>query len=147
MKLIRVKKVDKVVETDRLVAGACIVLMLVIMMVLATTCQAKEKESFYQEQWCNKRGGHLEYKLHDGTRVDCVWPIAGKGFAVEFDFAPKWAEAIGQSLHYARMTGLDAAIVLIMLDDKDKKYFQRAYWNIKHYDLPIALWVMWDKEE
>ena len=43
----------------------------------------------------------------------------------EVDFAGKWAEAIGQSLHYSRMTGKRAGILLIMLAPKDQKYLER----------------------
>ena len=38
--------------------------------------------------------------------------------AVEFDFANKWAESIGQALHYQYMTGKKAMVVLILEDPK-----------------------------
>lgn len=52
----------------------------------------------------------MEYKLEDNTRVDCLTP----DYAVEFDFASKWAESIGQSLYYAQKTKRKPAVVLIM---------------------------------
>lgn len=39
--------------------------------------------------------------------------------------APKWAEALGQSLHYARMTGRTPAIFLILENDSDMRYVER----------------------
>lgn len=80
------------------------------------------KEAVYQQAWCDKRGGTTEYKLSDKTRVDCLT----EKYAVEVDFAPKWAECIGQALYYGKMTGKQPACVLIMeRGEKDLKYLQR----------------------
>ena len=68
-------------------------------------CSAKKPESYYQQKWCATHQGTPEFRLPDRTRVDCLL----ESHAVEVDFAPKWAEAIGQSLHYSRMTGKRAA--------------------------------------
>lgn len=91
-------------------------------------------EKFYQKNWCKENHGIMEYKLIDDTRVDCLT----KDYAVEFDFATKWAEAIGQSLHYSRMTGKKAGINLIIEDKNDFKYYHRIEPLCKQYD--IALW-------
>lgn len=80
-------------------------------------------ESRYQEAWCNRAGGVMEYRLDDGTRVDCM---AGE-YAVEVDFAPKFYEAIGQSLFYALKTGRQAGIVIILENGTDGKYMDRLY--------------------
>ena len=90
-------------------------------------------ERYYQEQHC---AGVTEYRLPDRTRVDCLL----EDYAVEYDFANKWAEAIGQSLHYARLTHRKAGIVLIMESSKDAKYYRRLMDNIAFYDLPITVW-------
>ena len=82
--------------------------------------QHLEKE--YQRHWCNSRGGQLEYKLPDETRVDCLLP----DMAVEFDFANKWAECIGQALYYGQITNRTPACVLIMENpQKDIRYLDR----------------------
>jgi len=78
-------------------------------------------ESFYQNQWCNRWHGKAEFELKSHCRVDCLT----KNYAVEFDFAPKWAEAIGQSLYYAKMTGKKPAIILILESKKDWAYYNR----------------------
>ena len=54
-------------------------------------------ESSYQHAYCSACNGIEEYKLPDYTRVDCLTDT----HAIEFDFANKWAESIGQALHYA----------------------------------------------
>ena len=47
-------------------------------------------------------------------------------YAVEFDFAPKWHECIGQALNYAEKTGKQATCVLIMeRGERDLKYLKR----------------------
>jgi len=71
-------------------------------------------EKFYQKIFCNKMGGVLEYKLNDGSRIDCLT----KTYAIEVDFASKWAESIGQSLYYSLMSDKKAAVLLIM----ERKY-------------------------
>ncbi len=93
-------------------------------------------EKYYQNEWCSKWGGRAEYLLADKTRVDCLT----RTYAVEFDFAPKWAEAVGQSLYYSKMTGKQAAIVLILEKESDFKYFARA--KLLSEDNNIQLWYM-----
>lgn len=53
----------------------------------------KHSESSYQHAWCFAHGGIEEYENDDFTRVDCLT----KKYAVEFDFANKWSESIGQA--------------------------------------------------
>lgn len=74
--------------------------------------------------------------LPDRTRCDCLTST----YAVEFDFGNKWAEAIGQALHYAIQTGKKAGIVLILEKEKDRKYWIRLNTIIQYYDLPIDTW-------
>ena len=91
-------------------------------------------EKYYQNEWCTKWGGIQEYILYDKTRVDCLT----KTYAVEFDFASKWAEAIGQSLYYSKITGKKPAIILILEKDEDTKYYNRA--KLLAEDNNITLW-------
>ena len=92
-------------------------------------------ERWYQERSCD---GIVEYRLSDKTRVDCLT----KTHAIEHDFAAKWAEAIGQALHYGSMTGRKCGIILIKESQKDDKYITRAQNIIEFYGLPIDLWVL-----
>lgn len=57
-------------------------------------------EKDYQNYWCSANNGKTEVILNDKARVDCLT----LNYAVEVDFAPKWAESIGQSLYYASVT-------------------------------------------
>lgn len=85
------------------------------------------QEKVYQAQWCKAKGGIMEYKLDDTTRVDCLLPT----MAVEFDFAQKWAECIGQALYYGQKTKRTPACVLIMENpEKDQKYLRRLRYTV-----------------
>lgn len=81
-----------------------------------------QSESYYQNQWCTSDFGRKEAVLWDMTRVDCL----AKDYAIEFDFAKKWAESIGQSLYYAKLTGKKPAIALILTSPTDYKYVKRV---------------------
>ena len=94
-----------------------------------------KKEKDYVKEYCH---GNIEYKLPDMTRVDCVQD----GYAIEFDWGKKWAESIGQSLYYAKATGLKPAVAIIMKSPNDERYIERiqrvdkdiTIFRIKAYD-------------
>lgn len=84
--------------------------------VFSSSVIAKEPESYYRDVWCYGQSGQPEVVLEDRTRVDCLT----EEFAVEADFASKWAESIGQSLYYANMTGRKPAVLLIVGPDHSR---------------------------
>ena len=98
------------------------------------TMRPEQVESYYVNQWCTSDFGRKEAVLWDMTRVDCL----AKDFAIEFDFARKWAEAIGQSLYYAKMTGKKPAITLILTSPIDFRYVKR----IERLDNDIKLFLI-----
>ena len=94
-------------------------------------------EKDYQRVWCNANCGSMEVILPDKARVDCVT----KTHAIEFDFAPKWAESIGQALYYGRVLHKTPRIVLIIENaEKDQKYVNRVKAVAEIYG--ITLWTM-----
>jgi len=97
-------------------------LLIASLLCLILNARHLHKEKQYQEHFCNKLGGVTEHVLKDKTRVDCLLDE----YAIEVDFAQKWAESIGQSLYYASQTSRKAAVLLIIEDSKkDAKYLQR----------------------
>lgn len=86
------------------------------------TMKSDQVEAYYVEQWCTSSFGHKEFRLWDMTRVDCLT----KDYAIEFDFAKKWAESVGQALYYAEMTHKKPAVVLILTNPLDMKYVKRV---------------------
>ena len=91
-------------------------------------------EKWYQEKWCADRG-QMEVTMKDGTHADCIT----KFYAVEVDFADKWAECLSQALRYARLTGLQPACLLIIEAPKDLRYLQNLRADIEHWRLPVVL--------
>ncbi|MFQ5445257.1 MAG: hypothetical protein ACE5EK_11665, partial [Nitrospinales bacterium] len=119
------------------------------------------KEKVYQEKWCGQAGGTLEVTLKADSikkskwltglaksapqsrfrysgRVDCLTAH----YAIEFDFADKWAEAIGQALFYEMLTGKKAGIVLILEKEKDLRYLAQLNDIIQQFNLKIVTWAM-----
>lgn len=89
----------------------------------ATSAKHLHNEASYQHAWCKAKGGTEEYVNKDFTRVDCLTSEN----AVEFDFARKWAESIGQALYYQYMTGKKAKVVLILENPtRDMVYYNRV---------------------
>lgn len=86
------------------------------------TMTSGQKEDYYVTQWCSMEFGRKEAVLWDMTRVDCLT----KDYAIEFDFAKKWAESIGQSLYYAEMTKRKPAVALILTSWSDMRYVKRV---------------------
>jgi hypothetical protein len=95
-------------------------------------------EKVYQTQWCDRAGGEMEVRLEDETRVDCLT----SEYAIEFDFGTKWAESIGQALHYSQETSRQGGIVLILEHENDYKYWLRLNKIIDKAHLNIKTWIM-----
>lgn len=93
-------------------------------------------EKVYQQAWCGRQGGQTEHVLSDRTRVDC---LTGE-YAVEVDFAEKWAEAAGQALHYSVMTGKKAGVVLIVESPGELRFLDRLFGVALRAG--IRVWVM-----
>ena len=86
------------------------------------TMKSGQTEAYYVQQWCTPSFGKKEFRLWDMTRVDCLT----KDYAIEFDFAKKWAESVGQSLYYSEMTHKKPAVVLILTNWTDMRYVKRV---------------------
>jgi len=74
----------------------------------------------------------------DGSRCDILTPE----YAIEVDYANKWAESIGQALHYALMFNRRGGIVLILRKPEDSHHVERVKNIISQYNLPLILWTM-----
>jgi hypothetical protein len=113
-------------------------MFILIITILPAQCSHLHLEKEYQEKWTKEHNGIMEYCLDDRTRVDCLLPE----YAVEFDFANKVYEGIGQAFYYASQTGKKPAVVLIMENpEQEQKYLNKLkavsevyglkYWIIK----------------
>lgn len=100
-----------------------------------------------------------EFYNPDGTRTDCI----SASHAIEVDFSYKWAEAIGQALHYALWTKefveypnafprwyyqvrtpKKAGIILICNEDRKLEtcanHVVRAKRIAEEFHLPLTIW-------
>ncbi len=113
-------------------------IFLFMFFVLPGLCMSSEKalkEKDYQSEYCK---GEIEHRLPDRTRVDCLTDT----HAIEYDWASKWAEAVGQSLYYAFQTNKKAGIVLIYKKPSDVRYYHRLMSVIQHNKLDIEVWIV-----
>ncbi len=111
-------------------------LLFVAALVLATCAQA-ETERDFQERFC--AGWELEHRLPNGNRVDCLNGL----HAIEVDFTHKWAEAIGQALHYSGETGRLPGVILICKASRQTcRRHELAYvMTLAKWRLPIDTWI------
>jgi len=109
---------------------------LAALLLLLTGCGKKEKhkEKYYQTALCHKMNGVMEQSLLDRTRIDCLTDA----YAIEVDFAKKWAESVGQSLYYALMTGKKPAVGFILDESKkDQRHLKRLKLLADKYHITI----------
>ena len=113
-------------------------ILLLIFPLLFLGCSSSTKkyhEKHYQTLLCNELGGEIEFTLKDRTRVDCLT----EEYAIEVDFAKKWAEGIGQSLYYAHMTDRKPAIGFIIDLQKEERYLKRLTTLAGEYGIKIFI--------
>ena len=97
-----------------------LLLIILVLFSISTFSQTKQRESYYQKEFAKVMDGVTEVVLEDRTRVD----IVTQTHAIEVDFAPKWAENIGQALHYELMTGKKAGVLLVMRGDEEVRFLE-----------------------
>lgn len=115
-----------------------LIILLIFIQSIPVYAKHIYKEIVYQSKWCRANGGISEYTLDDRTRIDCLT----KTHAIEFDFANKWAESIGQSLYYGLKTEKQPGVVLIIESpEKDSKYIKRLEQVANKFG--ISYWLMY----
>jgi len=114
------------------------VVLLFLCLISPASAGHQHYERWYQQRWCAEAGGEMEVTLPDGTRCDCLTD----DHAVELDFGPGWAEAIGQALYYGLQTGRQPGVVLILEEITDRRYWIRLNTTIDHFRLPIKVWAI-----
>lgn len=115
-------------------------LFLLFLFWLAGCAHKPLHEKDYQRWWCEKHNGEMEYRLKDGTRVDCLTPE----YAVEVEFAHKWAESIGQALYYARSTARKPGVLLILKDKGEERFLKRL--KVVAKEQGIKVWTVRPKD-
>lgn len=109
----------------------------IIIAALLSSCGADWHESDYASAWCKNANGATEVTTSAGTRVDCETDT----YAVEVDYGRKWAEGLGQALHYSSVTGKRAAVVLIVRDG-DERFVTRLQNTITKLSLDVTVFIV-----
>ena len=136
-KLIQITGVSAIITLSAALGTIVVSAIIVLSVALGSNANAARlnHESVYQKIWCDAIGGVTEYRLDDGTRVDCFTDY----YAVEFDFADKWYQAVGQSLYYAEKTDRQAVVALILEKPSDLKYWDRLEYLVNNACLDIKM--------
>ncbi len=81
-----------------------------------------------------------EKQLPNGTRADIIGFHDDTLYAVEVEFASKWAESIGQAINYSLQTGGEPGVVLILEDAKDIRFVRRLLPVAERCDVKVWLY-------
>lgn len=73
---------------------------------------------------------------YDGRQCD----IVTERLAIEVDWAPKWAEAIGQSWGYAAALSRDPCVLLLRRSESDKTHLLRAVIACRRSKTPFIIY-------
>lgn len=114
--------------------GTAIILLALLLAPALAHADRQHPKRWYQDRWCAKYFGEAEATVSD------VYDCLSEKYVIEFDYADRWYESIGEALHYAMQTGKRAGIVLIMEKEKDVRYWVKLNETIRHYRLPIDTW-------
>lgn len=106
-------------------------------------------ESALTARYCGGSGMTINIRMPDGTYSDCL----SDTHIIEVDFSRKWAEAIGQALHYGLWTSdplwsrdtigpRRAGIILLCVSARDTctDHYVRLFRIVEHFDLPVTIW-------
>ncbi len=111
--------------------------------MLATALALPAKANEAEIQACLCKGTQLEVQLKSGARADCL----SDEYAIEVDPTEKWAEALGQSLHYAEQSGKRAMIYLYCKNGSNPSACYRhqlrleSTINAHHLPVDFKLWT------
>lgn len=111
-------------------------LFLILISLVSYSQLSKMRESYYQNEFATIMKGQKEVVLFDGARVDIVTDT----FAIEVDFAEKWAQSIGQSLYYADVLNKKPGVLLVVNGREDERYIRRLVTIASKHG--ITVWLM-----
>lgn len=113
-------------------------LLIALLLIITTTASPAATEREIQQRIC--AGLELEHTVPDGGRVDCL----SATYAIEIDWSPKWAEALGQSLYYAVETDKLPAVILICREKISVCFghLRRILHTVTRWRLPVKVLML-----
>lgn len=110
--------------------------MALVLFSITIFSQTKLKEKYYQEAFADLMEGKTEVLLNDRTRVDVMTDT----HVFEVDFAEKWAESIGQALHYQGMTGKQAGVLLVIKGYQQEDSLDKLMGVAAKHGIEVWIW-------
>lgn len=115
-----------------------VALVAVALAVCGTGTASAFKEIEVQERYC--AGLLINVRLADGSEADCI----KNDLAIEVDFSDHWAQAIGQSLHYASIVGTRPGIILVCNEDVSsttcERHLERLIGTLSYWRVGMLIW-------
>jgi hypothetical protein len=111
-------------------------IILALLLISVICYSQKQPEKYYQNVFATIIKGKTEVVLSDQARVDIVTDT----FAIEVDFAHKWAESVGQALYYNIELNKKAGVLLLVDGRKNERYVKRLLKIAERYK--ITVWLM-----
>jgi len=94
-------------------------------------------ENDWSKKLAPKYHAKREYVLWDKTRID----LLTDKYAIEIDFAHKWAESLGQAEYYSIVSGKKPAI-LLLTKKGEERYVYRAQTVAAKYEIRVFIeWI------
>lgn len=100
------------VDTSRVVCVAWAVPIAALACLVALCSTTSANELTQARRLAAKYSAQVEVRLPDDSRVD----LLSDTHAIEVDWAPKWAEAVGQAIHYSLLADRKPAVILLLRD-------------------------------
>jgi hypothetical protein len=113
-----------------------LLLLFLLLVSIPSLSQTRQPEKYYQMEFADLMDGWTEVTLSDNTRVDVMTTT----HSIEVDFAEKWAESIGQALHYEGMTGKQAGVLLIVKGKEENRFVKRLVTVAAKHGIDVWIW-------
>ncbi|MBW8639169.1 hypothetical protein K1W69_18380 [Hoeflea sp. WL0058] len=119
--------------------ASILILVAAVLLTFAVQVSAKTEHE-YQSTLCTdfERSVFIQ---KSGTQADCVSPE----LAIEIDFSGKWAEAIGQAMHYAAELKRKIGIILICKPVTSREVCTKHSYNAEetlvYWGLSADMWL------
>ena len=110
------------------------ILLLLVVLILSISPSCPNREIHFKNVFNQYVHGQLNVPLNE--MID----IESDTFAIDVEFAPKWATSIGHSLYAAEKLNKKAGILLITYKDYDGKYVDMLTSVAYKYD--ITVWTI-----
>jgi putative aminopeptidase FrvX len=113
------------------------ILLLLFVLLLSTASTCSNRKVHFKKVFSQSINGKIDVRLDDYKNVS---DIVSDTFAIDVEFAPRWAMSIGHSLYGATKLNKKPAILLITYKGYSGKYVDMLMPIAKKYN--ITVWTI-----